>query len=76
MKEQTYYAVPVVDKPLMDIIEKEALIAWFRCNSCLTCRFREAVVDNHDWIDIHKCSRMHDRHNIVDMVGLLGYSKE
>ena len=52
MREKTYISKPIVDKPLLDTISKPALIAWFRCNSCLTCKFREEVIDDHPTVDI------------------------
>lgn len=73
---KTYIAKPDVASPLLDSISKEALIAWFRCNSCLSCAFREQVVDPHPLLTTLKCSDMHTRHNIVDMVDLLGYTRE
>ena len=74
----TYTAQPITEKPLLGRISAEALIAWFRCNSCTSCRWRKEVIDedrdeNHD---IHFCSRMHEKHNIVDMVSYLGYQRE
>ena len=41
MKEKIYISKPIVENPLLDTISKPALIAWFRCNSCLSCKFRE-----------------------------------
>lgn len=76
MKEKVYIAEPIVENPLLDKIDNETLIAWFRCNSCLTCKFREQVIDNDPEKGIRWCSRTHERHNIVDMVHFLGYSKE
>lgn len=76
MKLEIYKAHPVVEKPLLDNMDKETIVAWFRCNSCLTCRFREKVVDEHPTLTIKGCARMHERCNIVYMVELLGYSKE
>ena len=75
---KTYETKPIVSHPLLDSISKEALIAWFRCNSCTSCKWREEVIDkdadiNHD---IHFCSRLHRDHNHIDMVSYLGYSKE
>lgn len=76
MREQTYEAEPIVEEPLLDRIDSATLIAWFRCNSCLTCKWREQVIDRDINRDIHWCARTHDRLNIVDMVKYLGYSKE
>lgn len=76
MKEQTYESKPKMATTLLDEIDDSTLIAWFRCNSCFTCKWREIVVDNHPVLDIHKCSRMHEKHNIVDMVDILGYTRE
>jgi hypothetical protein len=77
-KFETYTAKPITAKPLLSRISPAALIAWFRCNSCTSCKWREEVIDedqdeNHD---IHFCSRMHEKHNIIDMVSYLGYSRE
>lgn len=75
---QPYESKPIVDRPLLDRLDPATLIAWFRCNSCYTCKFRTEIIDkdpdrNHD---IEFCSRMHESHNIIDMVSYLGYSKE
>ena len=76
MKEKTYISKPIMDNPLLDTISKTALIAWFRCNSCPSCKFREEVIDALPKVDIHSCSRSHQRYNIVDMVEFLGYERE
>ena len=76
MREKTYISKPIVDKPLLDTISKPALIAWFRCNSCPSCKFREEVIDDHPKVDIHWCSATHQSYNIVDMVEFLGYKRE
>ena len=74
MKEKIYISKPIVENPLLDTISKPALIAWFRCNSCLSCKFSEEVIDDHPDVDIHWCSRTHER--IVDMVEFLGYERQ
>lgn len=76
MKEKTYKAHPIVENPMINQIDNETMIAWFRCNSCFTCRFREKVIDPDPHKTIHWCSKTHEKHNIVDMVEFLGYSKE
>ena len=76
MKEKTYISKPIVDKPLLDTISKPALIAWSRCNSCSSCKFREEAIDDHPKVDIQWCSRTHQSYNIVDMVEFLGYKRE
>ena len=76
MKEKTYISKPIVDKPLLDTISKPALIAWFRCNSCISCKFREEVIDDHPKVDIYWCKDRHTSYNIVDMVEFLGYKME
>lgn len=76
MKEEIYESQPIVEEPLLDRIDSATLIAWFRCNSCLTCKWREQVIDNDINRDIRWCSRSHQVPHIVDMVRLLGYSKE
>jgi hypothetical protein len=76
MKEKIYEAEPITEEPLLDRIDSATIIAWFRCNSCLTCKWREQVIDNDINKDIHWCARTHEHVNIVDMVRYLGYSKE
>ena len=76
MREPVYEAEPIVEEPLLDRIDSATLIAWFRCNSCLTCKWREQVIDRDINRDIHWCARTHNRLNIVDMVKYMGYSKE
>lgn len=76
MREEIYKAKKKVENPLLDSMSKEAIIAWFRCNSCLTCAFREEVVDNHPTLTTKGCSRMHDKPFMVEMVEFLGYIKE
>ena len=46
MKEKVFISKPIVDDPLLDRISKPALIAWFRCNSCLSCK----TLQNRKWI--------------------------
>lgn len=75
-RTKTYTAKRIVDNPLLDNISSEVLIAWFRCNSCITCKFREQVIDKDPEKDIEWCSHTHDRHGIVDMVKYLGFSME
>jgi hypothetical protein len=76
MKDKAYISEPIVGEPLLDKIDNATLIAWFRCNSCLTCRFREQVIDKDKNKDIRWCSKTHEKCNIIDMVSYLGYSKE
>lgn len=76
MKMEIYNAHPIVEEPLIEKIDTSTLIAWFRCNSCFTCKFREKVIDEDPEKDIRWCSRTHDRLNIAAMVKFLGYSKE
>ena len=76
MREEIYKAKNRVENPLLDSMSNEAIIAWFRCNSCLTCAFRAEVVDDHPTLTTKGCSRMHEKCNIVDMVDFLGYTKE
>ena len=76
MKKQIYISKPIVEKPLLDTISKPALIAWFRCDNCFTCRFREEVLDPHPTHGISWCSGTHERFNTVDIVEFLGYDKQ
>jgi hypothetical protein len=76
VKERIYIAKPIVDNPLLERLDSATIIAWFRCNSCLTCRFREKVIDVDKKKDIHWCSRTHQSANFINMVEFLGYSKE
>ena len=76
MKPKIFISEPVSENPILDKISKPALIAWFRCNSCLTCRFREEVIDQDPDHDIYWCSRRHEKTGIVDMVRYFGYKKE
>lgn len=73
-----YTSQPVVERPLLDEIDKSTLVAFFRCNSCYTCKWREEIIDRDpdERHDIHWCSKLHDRVNLIDMVSYLGYSKE
>ena len=73
---EPYEARPLTATTLLDQISDSALIAWFRCNSCYTCKWRKEVIDNDPDRDIHWCARTHDRGHIVDMVRYLGYSRE
>jgi len=73
-----YESSPIRKDPLIDRISKPALIAFFRCNSCYTCKWRKEVLENDPdpKHDIHWCSRKHEKYNLADMVRYLGYSKE
>ena len=71
-----YEAQPIVEDPLLNKVSREALIAWFRCNSCYTCKWRSEVIDKDNVHTIEDCSKWHERFNIIDMVSYLGYSKE
>lgn len=75
---KTYTPEPIVEEPLIHRIDYPTLIAFFRCNSCTSCLWRENVIDKDadERHDIHFCARMHDSHNLIDMVSYLGYSKE
>lgn len=73
-----YEAEPIMKEPLLDKIDSSTLIAWFRCNSCYSCKWRKEVLEkdpdpNHD---IFWCADKHEKNNIVDMVRYLGYTKE
>jgi len=75
---EPYESKPIVENPLLERIDAATLIAWFRCNSCYTCKWRKEVIDNDPdpYHDIGFCSRMHQTYNIIDMVSYLGFSKE
>lgn len=76
LEVEPYEAQPIKEEPLLDRIDSATLIAWFRCNSCYTCKWRKEVLDNDINHGIEWCSKMHDKYNIVNMVRYLGYSKE
>ena len=71
-----YKAKPLKEKPLLDELDSETIIAWFRCNSCITCLFRKNVIDPDEDVDIYWCSKMHEKDRICEMCKFLGYSKE
>jgi hypothetical protein len=73
-----YNSQPITESPLIEQIDTATLISWFRCNSCLSCKFRKEVLekDTSNIHDIHWCARMHKKENIIDMVSCFGYSKE
>lgn len=75
MKEKIYEAKPITENPIIDNIDSATMIAWFRCNSCLTCKWREKVIDNHPKYTIHDCNEMHSLKRYL-MPELLGYSFE
>ena len=78
MTTETYESKPIVDNPLIDRIDNSTLMAFFRCNSCLTCKWKKEVLDK-DPIPYHNigwCAQKHHRENLVDMVEYFGYSKE
>lgn len=75
MKEKIYEAKPITENPIIDNIDSATMIAWFRCNSCLSCKWREKVIDNHPKYTIHDCSKMHSEKRYL-MPELLGYSFE
>lgn len=75
---KVYDSTPVCEKALLDELcenDRAALVAWFRCNSCCTCAFRERVLPKINR-SIHWCACTHDRYNIIDMVNVLEYSRE
>ena len=73
---EPYESRPAVPDPLLDQIDHATLIAWFRCNSCYTCKWRTEVIDKDQERDIHWCARTHDRGYIVDMVRYLEWFAE
>lgn len=77
-KYNTYESEPIAPDPLLRNISEAALIAFFRCNSCYTCKWREEVIekDTNPDHDIHFCAKMHEKVNLIDMVSYLGFSKE
>lgn len=75
MKPEIYIATPIVDNPIIDNISSSTIVAFFRCSSCLTCEWREKVVDPHPTLTTKQCNSMH-REKMYLMPKFLGYSFE